>query len=83
MAVRTFCIVQEFEFVKKRWRPKQAREVPGRDVAARCVERARSANRPALAFSRTGDPDTGDFDDAELIASFAVPPEFTGDHPDF
>lgn len=82
MAKQTYYVVQEFEIRKKRWQPKPPREVPGRDVAARAVERSRSRNMPAFAFSRAGDPDTGDFDEAEMIASFNVPPEFTGETAD-
>lgn len=36
-----------------------------------------AAERPAVvAFSRTGDPDTGDFEDATVIAVFGELPEF-------
>lgn len=82
MPAKTYFILQEFEYAKKRWRPKMPREVADRGVAIRAAERIRSANLPVLAFARTGDPDTGDWDDAELIASFDVPPEFIGDNAD-
>ena len=82
MPAKTFFVLQEFELVKKRWRPKQPREVPDRGVAERAVARLRSANLPCLAFARTGDPESGDWNDAELIAAFNVPPEFMGDHSD-
>ena len=82
MARTTYYVLQEFELVKRRWRPKLPREVAHRDIAARAVARLKQANLPSLAFARTGDPETGDFDDAELIASFNVPPEFMGDPAD-
>ena len=82
MPAKTYFVVQEFTFEKKKWRPAIPREVPSRDVAARAVERLRQANKPSLAFARIGDPDTGEFDEAEIIASFNVPPEFMGDHAD-
>ena len=62
--------------------PKPARQVADKGLAARIVERARSRNEPALAFSRAIDPDTGEHDEAELIAAFDVPPEFMGEHAD-
>lgn len=82
MARQTYYVVQEFEMVRKRWAPKPPREVPARDIAVRAAERIRSSNKPVIAFARTGDPVTGDFDDAEILASFNVPPEFMGDHAD-
>ena len=82
MARQTYFVVQEFELRKKQWVPKTPREVASREVAARIVERSRGQNIPALAFARAGDPATGDFDDAEIIASFAIPPEFMGDQAD-
>lgn len=82
MAMKTYFVVQEFHLVRKRWEPKLPREVAARDIAARAVERLRSRNIPALAFSRAGDPTTGEFDEAELIASFNVPPEFMGENAD-
>lgn len=82
MARQTYFVVQEFEIRKKRWAPKMPREVASRDIAARVVERSRSRNIPALAFARAGDPTTGDFDEAELIAFFDVPPEFMGEVAD-
>ncbi len=82
MAKQTYFVVQEFHLVQKRWQPKIPREVAGRDIAARVVERSRARNIPALAFARAGDPTTGDFDEAELIASFDVPSEFMGDNAD-
>lgn len=45
--------------------------------------RIKARNLPVLAFSRKGDPDTGDFADAEVIASFNVPSEFTGEGADW
>ncbi len=82
MAQTTYFILQEFEFAKKRWRPKTPRQVADRGVAERAVARLRAANLPALAFARVGDPTTGEFEDAELIAAFNVPPEFMGETAD-
>lgn len=82
MPQKTYFILQEFEIRKKRWCPKPARQVPDRGVAERAVARLRSLNKPALAFSRTGDPETGDWADGELIAAFDVPPEFMPESAD-
>ena len=82
MSEKTYFVLQEFELVKKRWTPKIPREVPSRDVAARAVERIKALNRPVIAFSRKGDMVTGEFEEADLIACFNVPPEFMGDTAD-
>ena len=82
MARQTYYVLQEFEIRQKRWTPKAPREVAGRELAVRIAERLRSQNLPVLAFARTGDLTTGEFDDAELIAAFNVPPEFMGESAD-
>ncbi|NNM75020.1 hypothetical protein [Enterovirga aerilata] len=83
MALTTYYVLQEFEFAKRRWRPKLPRQVQDRGVAERAVARLRSLNQPALAFSRVIDPETGECEDPEIIASFNVPPEFLGETAEF
>jgi hypothetical protein len=78
----TYFVIQEFKRDRNRWVPKEPRQVPDRGVAARTIDRLRRANEPGLAFARTGDPLTGEFSDAEIIASFDVPPEFMGEGAD-
>ena len=50
-------------------KPGEARELMSPIVAERRA-RARPRTRGALAFSRTGDPTTGEFQDAVILAQF-------------
>jgi hypothetical protein len=45
-------------------------EVSDADRARRQAERVARSKGGAIAFSRTGDPVTGEFDDAVILASF-------------
>ena len=45
-------------------------EAPNAESATRRARAAAAKHVGALAFSRTGDPNTGDFGDATLTASF-------------
>jgi hypothetical protein len=50
-------------------------EVSGADRARRQAERVARAKGGAIAFSRTGDPALGDFQDAVILASFGEVPD--------
>lgn len=50
--------------------PLEPVEAPNADSARRRAEAAALKHAGALAFSRTGDPDTGDFGEARVTASF-------------
>ena len=82
MARKTYYVVQPFMRQGKTWRPGEAREVPDKSTAIRIAERFREQNKPILAFARSGDPDLGEWDDAELISSFQVPSSFFPGSPD-
>ena len=49
-------------------------EVSDADRARRQAERVARSKGGAIAFSRTGDPATGEFDDAVILASFGEVP---------
>ncbi len=50
--------------------PGEAKEAPNRDIARRRAEALAATHAGALAFSRTGDPDSGEFADAVVTATF-------------
>lgn len=59
--------------------PGQAMECPSSGAAIRRAEAMsrQKANAGAVAFSRTGDPNLGDFEDAVILKAFGeVPEEF-------
>lgn len=55
--------------------PGEAQEHQTASAAIRGAERMAATAAGAVAFSRTGDPGTGDFEDAKLIRSFGAVPE--------
>jgi hypothetical protein len=50
--------------------PLEPAEAPNAESARRRAQAAAAKHAGALAFSRSGDPNTGDFDEAKLTASF-------------
>jgi hypothetical protein len=50
-------------------------EVSDSDRARRQAERVARSKGGAVAFSRSGDPATGDFDDAVILARFGEVPD--------
>ncbi len=52
--------------------PGEAKEAPSADAARRRAQALVGNHAGAVAFSRTGDPGTGEFQDAELIAEFGA-----------
>jgi hypothetical protein len=58
--------------------PGQAVECPHQGAAIRCAQ-TMSRNAGAVAFSRQGSPETGEFDDAVVLKTFGdVPDDFLG-----
>jgi hypothetical protein len=51
-------------------KPGEAREVLGPIIAERRARTPAEGHAGALAFSRTGDPTTGEFQDAVVLAQF-------------
>lgn len=52
--------------------PGEAAEAPNGDRARRLAQGMAEKNAGAIAFSRTGDPDNGEFGDAQVIAVFGT-----------
>ena len=52
--------------------PGEAKEAPNAEAARRRAQALAPKHAGALAFRRTGDPDSGDFADAEVIAVFGA-----------
>ena len=52
--------------------PLEAMEAPNADAAKRRARAVAETHAGAVAFSRTGDPATGTFDDAEVIAVYGA-----------
>lgn len=75
MSLTTYYVVQPFELDNKgHLVPKPAQQVPDKGIAIRRAERL-AAKGGAVAFSRSGDLSTGDFDDAVILAQFGLVPE--------
>lgn len=71
VAKLTYFVVQPFKAVKgTRDRISAEEPIPARDHdhAMRMVERFKSTRAGVVAFRRTGDPATGDWEDAVIIA---------------
>ena len=52
--------------------PGEPKEAPNGDRARRLAQGMADTNAGAIAFSRSGDPDQGDFEDAQVIAVFGA-----------
>ncbi len=50
--------------------PLEPVEAPSSDAARRRAQAAAAKHGGAIAFSRTGEPDTGDFSDAVILATY-------------
>ena len=73
----TYFVVQPFKMVKNTRAKISADDpIPARDHdhALGLVERFRSIRAGVVAFRRTGDPTTGDWDDAVIIARHGIVP---------
>jgi hypothetical protein len=72
-----YYVALPFTWVEGGLAPGQAVECPNGAAAIRraqamsCVQ----SNAGAVAFSRSGDPNLGDFDDAEILESFGEVPD--------
>lgn len=69
----TYCVVVPFDRVEGGdLVPGEAKEAPNREAAKRRAEALASKHAGALAFSRSGNPDSGDFGDADVIAVYGA-----------
>ena len=50
--------------------PGEPKEAPNGDIARRRAQAIAATHAGAIAFSRTGNPDSGEFDDAVVTAEF-------------
>ena len=50
--------------------PLEPVEAPSAEVARRRASAVAATNAGAVAFSRTGDPDSGEFEDAVILATY-------------
>jgi hypothetical protein len=78
MPSTTVFVVQEYKLEKRRWRAMPPRQMSSETAAARMVSSLKEANRTSFAFSRTGDPEMGEFEPAKIIANHDVPEELFG-----
>lgn len=76
--VVTYYVIQPFEMSPRgRYKVGQPVQAQSRDQALRRAERLAGEQGGAIAFSRTGDPEFGDFEDAIVLGKFgAVPDDF-------
>lgn len=69
----TYCVVVPFDRIEGGdLVPGEAKEAPTREAAKRRAEAMAAKHAGALAFSRTGNPDIGRFEDAEVIAVYGA-----------
>jgi hypothetical protein len=68
MASVTYFIVVVFDREDGELRPGEPQEVPSAEAARRRVASLAGAHAGVVAFSRSGDPATGQFSDAETVA---------------
>lgn len=76
----TYCVVQPFERTEKGgYRVKEAIQAQNRDHAVRTARKL-AEKGGAIAFSRTGDPNIGDYSAPEILGVFGeVPDDFTAE----
>ena len=70
----SFYVVQVFDRQGRRLVAAQPRQAKSAEHAKLLAERLAPGHAGVIAFSRTGDPDTGDFDDPVFLARFGDVP---------
>jgi hypothetical protein len=76
MAKVTYFVAQPFELSKRgRFTPGAAQPARSADQAVRTAERLAKTKGGAVAFSRSGDPEFGEFDDAVILARYGEVPD--------
>jgi hypothetical protein len=71
----THYVVQSYRKMGKRLVAEEPRVVKDERECLRVAEAAASRRHAVIAFSRTGDADTGDFDDPVILATHGEVPE--------
>lgn len=72
---QTYYVVQSFSCHRKGYVMDEPVQAHSQESALRAARRLAETKQVVLAFSRTGDPATGDFDDAVIIFSKGEIPE--------
>lgn len=76
MAKQTYFVVQSFErSAKGGLAARVPIQVQSREQAIRLADREATRYAGVIAFSRTGDPSTGDYGDAVILATLGHVPE--------
>lgn len=75
MGAITYYVVQPFEQSDRGLMVAQPREVHGGPDSAKVLARRLAEKGGAIAFSRTGDAGSGDFEDAIVLGVFGEVPE--------
>lgn len=72
----TYFVVQAYKAVKGKGKIAADEPIPARDEdhAMRMFRRFKETRAGVVAFSRTGDPATGDYEDAVIIARHGIVP---------
>lgn len=71
----TYYVVQSFQrSAKKRLIADTPQQLASADQAMRTAKRLSASKAYVVAFSRTGDQTTGDFDDAVILVSYGEAP---------
>lgn len=71
----THYVVQSYRKLGKRLVPDEPRVVKDERECLRVAEQTASRRAAVIAFARTGDADTGDFDDPVILATHGDVPE--------
>ena len=72
----TYFVVQPFRLSGEGYcLAEDAQELPSAAAALRRAKTFEAPGRAAIAFSRTGDPQTGDWGDAVILGQFGALPE--------
>lgn len=72
----THYVVQSYRKMGKRIVPDEPKVATDERQCLRMAEAAAGRRHAVIAFSRTGDADTGDFDDPVILAKHGEVPEF-------
>lgn len=72
---KTYYVIQSFSSSKQGYVIDPAREVPSEAAARREAERLSRTKQGVVAFSRSYDADTGEYNDAVVIAQYGHIPE--------
>lgn len=75
MAVKTYFVVMTFSMKRGRLAPDPAVSVNSQSAAERMAVRLAEKKPGVIAFSRTGDPEGGDFEAAQILARFGDVPD--------